>query len=119
MNAYASPYNLPPRAASAIRSPRDVEYSTFSRVTAALRQARSPQEVTAAVHLNTSLWNTLLADLMSPDNRLPQGLRADLAGLAVFSAQHGLKVMSNAAGTEPLVDINLAIMRGLRGEVAQ
>lgn len=119
MNAFASPYTLSPQSSSAIRSPRDMEYNAFSRATAALRQARTPQEVTAAVHLNTSLWNTLLADLMSPENRLPQGLRGDLAGLALFSARHGLKVMSNTAEVDPLIDINLAVMRGLRGEVAQ
>jgi len=122
VNAFASPYALPPRSSSAIRPPRDVEYDAFSRATAALRRVQTGQagpELTAALHLNASLWNTLLADLMSPGNQLPAGLRGDLIGLALFSVRHGLRAASGEAGVTPLIDINLAVMRGLRGEVAR
>lgn len=120
MNAFASPYALSPRS-SAIRPPREMEYDAFSQATAALRQAETGQalpDLAAAVHLNTSLWNVLLVDLMSPDNQLPPGLRGDLIGLALFSIRHGSRAASGTAEVAPLIDINLAIMRGLRGEIA-
>ena len=122
MNAYASPYAMSPQSVATLRAPRDMEYDAFSRVTAALKAAQSSRDVparTAAVHQNNNLWNILLADLSSPGNGLPAELRANLVSLALFSVQHGLKVMSNTAEVEPLVDINLSIMRGLRGEGAQ
>ncbi len=122
MNAYASPYAMSPQSVATLRAPRDMEYDAFSRVTAALKAAQSGQDAaarTAAVHQNNNLWNILLADLSSPGNSLPADLRGDLVSLALFSVQHGLKVMSDTAGIEPLVDINLAVMRGLRGEGMQ
>jgi flagellar protein FlaF len=38
-----------------------------------------------------------------------------LLSLAGFSIRHGQAVMAGNATTEPLVDINLSVMRGLRG----
>lgn len=122
MNAHASPYTMSPQSITTLRAPRDVEYDAFSRVTAALKSAQTSQDVavrTAAVHQNNNLWNTLLADLSSSGNGLPMDLRGNLVSLALFSVRHGLKVMSYTAEIDPLIDINLSIMRGLRGETVQ
>lgn len=118
MNAIASPYAMTTGAPA--RDARDVEYDAFSRATAALRTAQRTHrvpDITAAVHLNTVLWNALLAALSAPGNRLAETLRGDLASLALFSVRHGHKV-AGPDDLAPLIDVNIAMMRGLRGEGA-
>ena len=60
----------------------------------------------------------LAADLLSTNNALSEELRGQLLSLAEFARKQGLKAMSGEAEIEPLIDINLTIMRGLRGEEA-
>ena len=44
-------------------------------------------------------------------------LRAQLISLAEFVRRHSLAVLGGRASVAPLIDINTAIMKGLRGEV--
>lgn len=118
MNAYASPYAAAP--VHRLRDNREIEYDAFSKATAALKAAQGGDDlgaITHALHLNTTLWNTLLADLSTKENRMPSELRANLISLALFSTRHAFLVTSRKAEIGPLIDINLAMMRGLRGEV--
>ena len=106
---------------SSLRTPRDAEYDVFSRVTSMLRQSASKadnSDTIQAVYKNTQLWSLLASDLTSPANGLPDQVKVGLLSLAGFSIRHGQAVMAGNATTKPLVDINLSIMRGLRGEVA-
>lgn len=101
---------------------RSIELQAFQRVTRMLSGARGEDATFAkraeAVYMNSRLWLTLATDLLSPKNQLPMGLRAQLFGLAEFSRKHGLKVLSNQAEIDDLIEINTAIMRGLRGSSA-
>jgi flagellar protein FlaF len=101
-------------------TPRSIELQAFQRVTSMLSASKAenaPFNVKAeAVYLNTKLWLTLAVDLLSPQNALPTELRAQLFGLAEFQRKHGLKVLSNQAEIDDLIEINTAIMRGLRGD---
>ena len=44
-------------------------------------------------------------------------LRAQLVSLAEFVRRHSLAVLGGRASIAPLIDINTAIMKGLRGNV--
>ncbi|MDM7458457.1 MAG: flagellar biosynthesis regulator FlaF [Paracoccus sp. (in: a-proteobacteria)] len=102
-----------------IRSSRDAEYDAFSRVTRGLRLAERRCVSAAAiqaVHLNNELWTILAADLAAPGNALPEDLRANLLSLAGFSLRHGHQILSGEGSTDILIDINMAVMKGLRGE---
>ena len=107
--------------ATMMRSTRDAEYGVFSRVTGMLRQAerqgRSADTI-GAVHKNNELWTILAADLADPGNALPDEVKAGLLSLAGFSIRHGHAVMAGNATTDALIDVNLSVMKGLRGEVA-
>lgn len=110
--AYASP-------TAPIRTPRSIEYDLFARITARLKAAgdegrKGFPALVSALHDNRQLWTTLAADLSAPENALPEGLRAQLFYLAEFTLQHSGKVLDGSADAEVLVDINTAIMRGLR-----
>lgn len=111
--AYGSP---------ALRGARDTEYDIFSRVTRMLRQAPcacKTVETIAAVSKNNELWTLLATDLSHPDNALPDEPKAGLLSLAAFSVRHGNAVLAGKATTEILIEINLSVMRGLRGEAAK
>lgn len=108
-----SPYE---NARAAVHSERSVEYQAFAKVTselARLTHESSFQTLTAAVHQNRKLWNTLAADVMSDDNQLPVKLRASIFSIAQFVSRHSAKVLNKNASCEPLIDINKSIMRGL------
>ena len=103
------------------RTPRSVEYEALARVTQRLtggwagRKTDFPA-LAEAVSDNTRLWSTLAADVALPENGLPAPLRAQLFYLFQFSEAQGRKVLAGTAGVEVLVDINTAVMRGLRGD---
>lgn len=109
------------RPETPVRSPRQIEYDLFARITQRLtstyqnRQQDYPAFV-QALNDNARLWRTLARDLANPGNGLPDPLRKKLCYLAEFSLQHGRKVISAEAEVSVLIDINTSIMRGLRGE---
>lgn len=112
--AYASP-------AAPTRTARSIEYDAFARVTHRLRIAIVSEHgsfaaLARALHDNRGLWTTLAADVADADNGLPQALRAQIFYLAEFTGRHSSKVLAGQADAEVLVEINTAIMRGLRHE---
>lgn len=101
------------------RTDRDVEYDAFSRVTRNLVQAqRGLVPLARAASDAVELWTVIAADLADDGNALPPELRASLTSLAIFAIRHGHKVMVGEATADALVDVNMSIMKGLRGEVA-
>lgn len=120
MNA-VTPLKAHSYGSSATRSARDAEYDAISRVTGLLRQANgrcATVEDIRAVHLNNELWTALAFDLAQPGNALPDEVKAGLLTLASFSIRRGHACLQGEASIDALIDINLCIMKGLRGEVA-
>lgn len=106
---------------TAARSPRSVEYDAFVHVTRGLAAAADQRDTAfpayaKALHDNKRLWRALASDLARPDNALPASLKAQILGLFQFVGQHTGKALRKDAGIEVLIDLNTAIMRGLRGE---
>jgi flagellar protein FlaF len=103
-----------------VRTSRAIEYELLSRVTQRLHAAWDGRAadfpaLAEAIHHNTRVWTAFAADLAEPGNALPAALRVRLMYLARFSAAHGRRVLRHEAGIEALVEINTAVMRGLRG----
>ena len=103
-----------------IRTDRGTEYELFARVTHGLRQAAAKGKagfpaLADAVHRNRSLWTLLAADVAGKDNKLPSDLRARIFYLSEFTQDYSSKILSKGASIAPLVEINAALMRGLRG----
>lgn len=112
--AYASP-------SAATRSLRSIEYDAFARVTHQMKHATDLQSagfpaLAQALHDNRTLWVTLAADVAEPSNGLPVTLRAQIYYLAEFTGLHSGKVLSGLADAAVLIEINTAMMRGLRRE---
>jgi len=112
------------KAASIAPSFQDVEYRAFGEITRQLKEtAGGSRDVFAAraeaIHKNLKLWSILATDVAGKENALPQVLRAQIFYLFEFTFLHSQKVLSGDADTEVLVDINTAVMKGLRGDVAE
>ncbi|MBB5515224.1 flagellar protein FlaF [Rubricella aquisinus] len=109
---YANPYSDP----TPHQNPRDVEYSAFARITAALKASKDGPfaAIAEALHANRRLWDIIAGDVSQPENGLPKPLRAQLFYLSEFSRVHGAKVLKGEATVDALIDVNTAVMRGLR-----
>lgn len=106
-----------------VKTPRSVEYETFAQVTRRLTRADDEAararpggfaELAEALHDNQRLWNVLASDVAGARNGLPKELRARLFYLAEFTRQHSRLVLSGAGEAGVLIEINTAVMRGLR-----
>ncbi len=67
------------------RTAKQMEAEVFARATRSIKEAivePSPITQARAVADNRRLWDAVLMAVLDPSNQLPQGLRAQLAGLS-------------------------------------
>ena len=110
-------------ASPATHTPRDIEYHAFAHVTGLLASARDTAgeiggtgRLAEAMFENVRLWATLATDVALATNPHPPGLKAQIIGLANFARTHMMKVLAGSETVDALIDVNMAIMKGLRGE---
>lgn len=104
-------------SAAPIRTNRDAEYDAFVRVTRRLTSLNPKKDFPGfalALHDNRQLWNLLAVDVADDGNQLSKELRAQIFYLAEFTSHHTTQILMHGASVDPLVEINTAIMRGLR-----
>ena len=104
-----------------VRTDRSHEYDLLARCTQHLSAAWAHRKdnfagLATALTENLQLWSALAADVAEAGNGLPAPLRAQLFYLYEFTAGHTRSVLDERGSVEVLVDINTAVMRGLRGE---
>jgi len=104
-------------------SARGTEAKLFEEVTAELVRAERAgetgfKELAVALHRNRLLWDALLADLAQDVNGLPTALKAQLVQLGHFVRIHSGRVLQGEDEVRPLIDVNHAILAGLRGAQA-
>jgi flagellar protein FlaF len=108
-------------AHSPSRTGRSAEQQVLAMATANLRSAADANppdfsRLASALHLNRQLWTRLAADVAEQGNPLPEELRARIFYLAEFTAAHSGRVLRGRATVDALIEVNLAVMRGLSGE---
>lgn len=106
------------------KTPRSLEYELLARATQRLKAAwdvrkENHPQLVAAVSENLKIWTTLACDVAGSENGLPAKLRAQLFYLFEFTNMHSRAVLGDQGSVEVLVDINTAVMRGLRGDGGQ
>ena len=121
MNALNYPKMCYSQPDASLRSTRSIEYEALARATRLLTAAWPNRKhdlasLANALNENRLLWSTLAADVASSENGLPAPLRAQLFYLYEFTEQHSRIVLEGRGSIEVLVDINTAVMRGLRGQ---
>ncbi len=110
-------------SAAPTRTRQSTEYDAFARITRRMKDAAAKgrpgfNALAAALHENRRLWTLLAGDVADSANSLPQTLRAQIFYLAEFTLQHSSKVLDGSADSDVLIEINTAIMRGLRQQEA-
>lgn len=119
MNAYAMAQRAYAPTAAPTRSDRSIEYDVIARITGRLKHAvaeGSFPKLVEALHENNTLWRTLAVDVASDENSLPQELRARIFYLAEYTDFQTRKVLRQEDSARPLLEINMAILRGLQQE---
>lgn len=103
------------------RDNRQIEYGLFEQVTSGLRSVSDPSRTAPsvwgmAIQRNLDLWSALGADLLHPQNALPDALKGQLLTLGEFVRRHSYSVLAGTADTSDLVVVNEAIMAGLASQ---
>lgn len=114
LRAYAS-------ARATTRTPRAIEYEALAGITKRLETSDASlqfSELARVLHDNRKIWNIFAADIVNPGNPLPPDLKAGILSLAAFVSQETSRILSRRGDIDALVEINLSILRGLRGEAA-
>ncbi|MGH1453185.1 MAG: flagellar biosynthesis regulator FlaF [Paracoccaceae bacterium] len=119
MNSHLLAQQAYGNSAAPTRTTRATEYEAFARITHRLNKAARKgklgfAELAESLHDNRKLWTLLAVDVADDDNQLPQELRARIFYLAEFTQTHTRKVLKREASVAPLIEINAAVMRGLR-----
>ena len=119
MNAQTMAKRAYANTSTTIRSPRAIEYEAIARITHDLKTAAEAKSenfgaFADAVHRNNQLWTMLAANVVDADNELPAQLRAQLFYLAEFSRRHAAQALAGSSSVAPLLEINTAVLKGLR-----
>lgn len=119
MNALHMAQSAYDTARKPIRTAKSAEYDAFAYTTSRLNNAARLGHsgfatLAEALHDNRRLWSALANDVADERNALPPSLRARIFYLAEFTRQHSSKVLRGEETVDALIEINTAIMRGLR-----
>ena len=121
MNSFAQAQRAYAPTQAPIKTARSTEYEVIARISHRMKRAMQQDDFPAlaeALHENNKLWTTLAIDVGSSGNLLPDELRARIIYLADFTRQHSHKVMRKTETAVPLLEINAAILKGLKHEVS-
>lgn len=122
MNAIHQARTAYATAVAPIRTGRDIEYDAFARITAQLSAAADGKtsfaDMVETLHRNRRLWALLAGAVADDANALEPSLRARIFYLAEFTRHHTGRVLKGDADPQILVEINSAVMAGLRQETS-
>jgi len=99
---------------------RDLEAMAFTRAALKLEDAKklvdNPTEFGKALRFNHLLWTIIQADIVEPNNMLPQEIKANIMSLSIFVDKQTAKALRarNPADLDVLININRNLAAGLR-----
>lgn len=103
-------------------SEKHIEIELFTKMTTQLKSHVLAEE--SALKLtpslardllsNLKLWQIIMLDLLTDENTLELSLKKSLIELAEFTQSHTQKIFRNEGAVDVLIDINVAILSGLR-----
>ena len=123
MNMQTQPYQDQASSLST-KLGKDAEIDVILKSTRRLQMANQNRnsnfsEFAAAVQVNRKLWTILASDVATSGNRLPPDLRAMIFYLSEFVQYYSSTLLKDEVEITPLLDINVAIIRGLSAQGVQ
>ena len=90
----------------------------LDRVRKEQKQTKDPAALSEIVRLNWRAWTIIQSSLLDESNPLSPELRGDLLTLCAFIDKHSTQLLSSpdASRVQILIDINMHLGQGLRGE---
>lgn len=105
----------------ATSDPKEIEHKVLQRITSRLEEYKDNKgfmdinnDMRDALWENQQLWNALLIDLVSPENKFPKELRAQMISLAHFVDKHTAEILKGKETPSLLIEINRSIMAGIK-----
>ncbi len=111
-------YQAYQRTSARSEDPRSTEYRLLGQVTRALMDVRETEaseirKRAEALDWNRRVWSAFAADCASPDNGLPEALRASIISLSIFISKETSSAMRGGGDIDTLIDLNRTVMQGL------
>ena len=102
-----------------LASEKSIELQVFSQITSRLRavdmtETGGMSKLAEALTDNVKLWNILFTDLSLDSNKMADDLKAQIMSLAKFTQSHTFEVLAGRAKHDVLIDINQAMINGMR-----
>ena len=103
---------------SSIKSQKQIESEVFLNVTRRLKTIQHTKlynysSFVEAISKNRKLWTLLCTDILHPQNQLSTQIKTSIFYLNEFVQSYSGRILSEGITVEPLIDINLSIIRGL------
>ena len=104
-----------------LETPSMTEYRALAKVTGKMAETANEggQKLIEACFDNNKLWNIFQADLIHPENRLPENVKAGLISLSMWVQRYTDEVMAGRASVQPLIQVNRTIMEGLQDSASR
>jgi len=99
-------------------SPQENEIVAFTLCNARLSDAGDSPRRIEALHKTHQLWSLIVKDVSLEGNRLPAGLKQQIATLGMWAMQYSISAMSRELPLDPLIGINQDMIDGLRAQMA-
>lgn len=109
-------------AQKASMTPREVEAMAFTKAAVMMEDLKGKegdrQALSKALRFNHLLWTIMQADVLEPENKLPDEIKANVMSLSIFVDKQTTKAMRSGTygDVEILVTINRNIAAGLRSD---
>ncbi|MEP6342140.1 MAG: flagellar biosynthesis regulator FlaF [Maricaulaceae bacterium] len=102
-----------------LASEKSIELQVFYQITSRMRAADISEtggmsKLAEALTDNMKLWNILFSDLSLASNKMPDELKAQIMSLAKFTQSQTFEILAGRAKHDVLIDINQAMMNGMR-----
>jgi flagellar protein FlaF len=102
---------------NAMETPRDLEIRAIAHVTRQLTEANAPgaEPLTRvrALNSNAKLWSILVQDLSTPENALPEMIKASYISLGLFAHRTSVAALTAPADLTTLIGLNTDILEAL------
>jgi flagellar protein FlaF len=121
----ANPLDAYRNVEKATLSQRELEASVLSKAAIQLQSVKEnwtrddhDAQLEAALDFNQRVWTFFQAELSAEDNQLPEEIKRNILVLSAFVDRRSFEVMAYPAPEklEVLININMNVAAGLRGE---
>jgi flagellar protein FlaF len=106
------------KIANAAHTGGDSERAAFNMIIRELENCTPGTSRVRALGRNHTLWSVLVRDLALEENRLPEGIKAQLISLGLWSMRYSTNAMLKDLPLTPLLEVNRNVVSGLAAQRA-